>query len=199
MSKGLKYTDEELIEWIKRFETRREIREDDFNKYAVCLRRGLNIHFPVKKTRCNVPVGTANKLKEKSKKQNEKRKEETRKRREEREKKKLLEESMKKTLPSRMYIGTQLENGNIICGRCLEEKEMGPRNKSLCDNCYREYMKWSAKDMDHNKWNVRDEFCHTQIRHYEKTFDIGIKVDQKLEEYLKRVGYEFLFKEVYDR
>lgn len=198
-TKKLKYTDEELIEWIKGFDTRREIREDDFNKYAVCLRRGLNVYFPTKETRCNNKVGSRKALTEK---QIEKRKIEKERIKEE---KRLLRESKKsepkldKTSPSRMYIGTQLENGMIICGRCLEEKKVSKQNKGLCSICYGEYMKLNAKQVDHNKWNIRDEFCHTQIRHHEKTFNIGIKVDQKLEDYLCRVGYQFLFKETYEK
>lgn len=199
---NIKYTDEELIEWIRGFETRREIREDNFNKYATCLRRGLEIHFPIKRTKTNKKVQSEEEKRnkwEESKRRRMEFEKERQERREERERRKKEKDEEKRTLPSRMYIATKLDNGKILCGRCLEEKEVGKKNKSICDNCYKEYMRWDARKMDHNKWNVRDEFCHTQIRYYEKTFDIGIKVDQRLEDFLKRVGYEFIFKEVYDR
>jgi hypothetical protein len=49
--------------------------------------------------------------------------------------------------------------------------------------------------LDHNKWNVRDAFCHTTVYHHEKVFEIGIMVDDKTLNYLTSVGYSFLFKE----
>jgi len=170
----LTISDEELIEWIKTFETITEIRRENINRYYLCMRRGLQEHLPKKR---------AKKIKEEKEKK---------------EKKPKLRE-LDSTIASKMYKGEQLENGNIICGRCLEEKTRHINNKNLCKTCYNIYFNFKYHNKDHNKWNIRDEYCHTTIRHHEKTFQIGIKVDERTQNYLTLIGYDFIFKEVYDK
>jgi hypothetical protein len=45
MDRRRKYSDEELIEWIESFETKKELRNDSYAKYQTCIIRGLNSHF----------------------------------------------------------------------------------------------------------------------------------------------------------
>jgi hypothetical protein len=96
----------------------------------------------------------------------------------------------------------RLDNGMIICARCFEEKEHSKGNKNFCKQCYtwivniraqQNYGKEKTNQM--NKWNVRDIYCNTVIRHHEKEFQIGLKVDERTEKYLTTIGYGFIFKE----
>ena len=182
------YTDEELIEWIKQFKTIGDMRNDNLSKYTLCTKRKLHQHFPKKRTKAGNTVGSNIEM-------NKKLKEERNALREE---KKRLKEEAKLEKRIQMYSGTKLDNGNIICGRCLEEKVKSKWSATLCKSCYNVYITSKQFNKDHNKWNVRDEFCNTIIRHHDKTFEIGIKVDEKTQSYLTKIGYDFIFKEVYD-
>lgn len=42
----MKYKDEELIDWIKLFSTIRDMRNNSWARYQMCLKRGLGNHFP---------------------------------------------------------------------------------------------------------------------------------------------------------
>jgi hypothetical protein len=42
----MKYKDEELIEWIKSFPTIKDMRQDNYARYQMCLKRGLGDYFP---------------------------------------------------------------------------------------------------------------------------------------------------------
>ena len=202
---AIQYTDEEIIEWMKKFDTRGDLRNSDFNMYAIIMRRPhLKLMMPPKRTRGQNIVGTKEeRLKET--------KEEKRKRRlqvklEKEEEQRLLKEKSKKNkgpilgekTAKYMYHGTKLDNGKIICGRCFEEKDSSKMNKSICRVCYNRYMYLRMMNKDHNLNNVRDEFCHTKLTHHEKVFEIGIKVDDRTEKYLTMIGYGFIFKDPYD-
>jgi len=169
-------SDEELIKWLKGFETITDIRKENINRYNLAIRRGLHEHFPEKVSKSKIKRDIIKK-----------------------EKKTKLKE-IDNTIASKMYKGQKLENGNTICGRCLEEKsKTHTSNKNLCISCYNVYHNLKYRNKDHNKWNIRDEYCHTTIRHHEKTFQIGIKVDERTQNYLTLIGYDFIFKEVYDK
>ena len=210
------YTDEEIIEWMKSFTTRDQLRTDNFNMYAIVMRREhLKKMMPPKRTKAGNLVGTKQKKIEEAKLRSEETRDETIKRKRlEREKKaedkrllkeekELLKLTKKKEngeiTAKHIYVGTKLENGNIICGRCFMEKtDRSPNNSNMCRVCYNRYMYHRMMGHDHNLNNVRDEFCNTKVRHHEKTFEIGIKVDERTEKYLSMIGYDFLFKEPYD-
>jgi len=92
----------------------------------------------------------------------------------------------------------QLHDGKIVCGRCLEPNDPSKQNRSLCFNCYRRVIILQSYGRDLNRWNVRDTFCYTKINHHEKVFEIGVRVDERTQEYLTAIGYGFIFKEPYE-
>ena len=190
-------SNEELIEWIKQFNTIREMRLANQNRYILCTKRGLNEHFPKK-----LKVGRKKALytdEEKEMLREERKLAREAEKAIKRGQKEKLKADRKKDTATKIYKGKQLQNGNIICGRCLEEKSNPHKNnKSICAPCYSRYMSLKNNNKDHNKWNVRDEYCNTIIRHHEKTFEIGIKVDERTMKYLSLIGYDFIFKDVYD-
>ena len=97
---------------------------------------------------------------------------------------------------SYFYEGEKYEDGSIICGRCLEWKENSQKNCSgLCKACYTRVQVCNTMGKEHNKWNVRDAYTNTLIKHYEKEFHIGIKVDERTKQYLTLIGYGFIFKD----
>lgn len=174
-----RYTDKELIEWIQSFETRGQLRENDFNKYVVCKRRKLCKHFPPKLTRCGNTVGQVKPVKE-------------RKIRPVVEKKEKEEKEVDRS--RKMYRGMDYKDGNILCGRCLETK---PKTKGLiCYTCAKIIVNNNGKGIDINKWNVKDYYCNTKITDGGRTFEIGIRVDEKTQNYLTLLGYGFIFKDV---
>ena len=201
---GRKWSDDDLIEWIKSFNTIADMRSDNTSKYFSCCRRGLHEHFPSKRTKSGNIVGTNKLDKEQQKVLKAQLKEEKRLLKEDKQKKKEEKKEEKKanvdsSTASKMYSGKKLENGNIICGRCLEESNRPSRhNTYMCHTCYNKYMNKRTAGLEHNKWNIRDEFCHTQIKHHEKVFTIGLKVDERTQNYLTMIGYGFIFKEPYD-
>lgn len=213
-SVALKYTDEELIEWISKFERRCDMRTERSSMYMLCLRRNLQQYFPPKRTCKNTIAGLPKPPKEKGKRGRPfgtgkkdgvvkpAKEPKTPKKSPEPEVNDLWSDTQKtdRTAPSRMFKATKLTGtGNIICGRCLEEKEPYSGSKSICKACYMRCYSLKAMGKDTNKWNVRDPFTNIVIRHQEKVFEIGIKTDEATELYLRTVGYSFLFKEEYDR
>jgi hypothetical protein len=208
---GKKYTDEQLIEWASSFASAGDARLDNGGKYATVLRRGLGDHFNRKRKKKSA---WTEEQREEWKKHSSMTKEEKQViRRQKLEEKRALKGTPKEvvrvkrkrievcnldsTTVSRMYTGVPLEGGIIICGRCGEQHPRNRHSTDICNLCYAMYMKYRRIGIDHNKWNVRDEFCHTTIKHYEKTFNIGIKVDERMQNYLTLIGYGFIFKEVY--
>ena len=216
-SVSLKYTDEELIEWISKFERRVDMRRESSSKYMLCLRRGLNIYFPPKRTKDNNIAGVEKPVKEKKKRGRPRSidKPEVVKKKSKSEEEvsvSIFDDKSKvdRTSPSRMFIATKLtgqvdkfgkksRSSNIICGRCLEEKESYEKSNSVCKTCWMRIQSLKIQGKDTNKWNVRDIFTNTVIRHNEKVFNIGIKVDDKTREYLSTIGYSFIFKDEYEK
>lgn len=96
------------------------------------------------------------------------------------------------------------DGDSIICGRCLMN---APRTKrsNLCKECYRVYTNCqvncrrnNTEEKPHVPWNVKQRFCNTKITHHEKTFLIGIKVDERTQAYLTAIGYAFIFQEPWE-
>jgi hypothetical protein len=188
MTSQLKYTDEELIEWIESFDTIGEMRNDSYNKYTVSKRRKLNKYFPKKRTRCGNIAGV-----EAAKEPKVVR---------ERKMKPVKEtpeptpvEKVERT--KKMYKGMNLNDGNILCGRCLETK---PKSNSrlICYTCQKVIASNTTRGIDTNKFNVKDYFCHTKIVDGGREFHIDLRTDERTQEYLTLIGYGFIFKEEYD-
>jgi len=97
-----------------------------------------------------------------------------------------------------MWRAIKLHNGMILCGRCLEPNKPSKQNKAMCHDCWKRAMRHAQYDRDQNKFNVKDAYCFSTIRHHEKTFKIDILVDEKTQRYLTAVGYGFIFKDPYD-
>jgi hypothetical protein len=190
------YSDEELIEWIKKFKTIGEMRKENISKYTLCTKRRLHEHFPKKLTKAGNPVGYNVEMNKRIKEERKALREEKKHLKEE---KKIKKEKLEVEGVVKMYKKTILDNGNIICGRCFEEKVSSKYNQALCSKCFSIYIMRSKTGEDHNKWNVRDAYCNTIIRHHDKVFNIGIIVDEKTKKYLTMVGYDFIFKEVDDK
>jgi hypothetical protein len=190
-----KYTDEYIINILSKYETRGELRMSvDKNFYYLAMRKFLDIHLPPKKTRCNNLVGNQlEKQKENELKKIEKRMEKIRLR----EEKRLEDKPNDATIASVMYRPIKVD-GKIICGRCLEhDLALGhsKMNKNLCKPCYAKYLYLRQHNRDSNPHNIKDEYCHIKITHHEKIFQIGIKADRRLQDYLTMIGYGFIFKE----
>jgi hypothetical protein len=209
-----KYTDEELIEWIKSFETRKDIKAQSIPKYQACLRRGLHEYFPKRRVKGECKGGMTSEERDRLREERksvriEKRRleKEDKKRLKEEDKKRLKEERLSKkkmnsklglNVASKVYRSVKLQSGLIICGRCLEEKSPSRMSSSICQSCYKSYIKYNGLGVDHNKFNIRDPFCNTQIKYHEKVFDIGVRVDERTQNYLRLIGYDFIFKDVYE-
>ena len=199
------YTIEQLEEWIKKFKTRLEMRKDNQSMYKACLNKNMTHLFPPKVNRYgNETLGEGvykSILEEqKSLKQAEREirvnKKKVYKRNVERTK------DRDRTLPSIMYRGEFYEDGTIKCGRCLETFEkvdMSKHNTHMCHKCYNNYINFRKLGICHNKWNVKDEFCHIRIREGHRQIYIGIKTDERLEKWLRAMGYGFIFKEEYEK
>ena len=184
-----KYTDQGIIDVISEYETIKDLRaSDDKAFYSLALRRGLREHLPTKRTRAMNIVGSA--LEKKLLEQEEK----PVKRKVGRPKKEKKDKVKKPLKKVQVYKHTY-ENDIKICGRCFQKEPRTPRS-TLCKDCNRVYSRKHAYEQDHVPWNLKQEYCNTIIKHHEKTFELGIRVDEKLERYLTLIGYGFLFKEV---
>jgi hypothetical protein len=93
-----------------------------------------------------------------------------------------------------LYKAIKIEGQPTICGRCLINEPRAKRSH-LCKPCYRVYTNCQREEDEHVPHNIKQKFCNTKITHYEKTFLIGIKADEKLQAYLTAVGYGFIFQE----
>lgn len=186
-----RWSDEELLEWFNSFKNKKDLRENHFGKYQACLRRGIG--YSDVDSRRKILYDRKLVREEKRRKAEEKK----RIREEKKLELKKMNSPVKLDAPSKIYRPIKLENGNIICGRCLEEKEPSKKSGNVCRKCYLSYIKYNVYGVDHNKFNIRDQFCNTKITHYDKVFDIGVRVDERTQNYLSLIGYEFIFKEVY--
>ena len=190
--KYVKYTDQEIIDVITGYETITDLRAgEDVHFYFLAKRRGLGDYLPPKRTRAMNLVGSALKKKKQIREENARiRKEKAT------IKEKIKKEKEEKISAKRMYRAERIDDQTIYCGRCLKEtKDISKHNKHLCRKCYSRYLYLRKIGKDTNPHNIKDEYCHIVINHYEKCFRIGIKVDERTQRYLTSVGYSFLFKE----
>ena len=101
-------------------------------------------------------------------------------------------------MPSTMFPSKTID-GQLYCGRCLKPAiDQSPIRKSMCKRCATKCYTLTTKGVDLNPWNIRDPFVNTTITHYEKTFHLGLNADDRLLNYLTLIGYDFIFKDVYD-
>jgi hypothetical protein len=183
-----KYTNEEIIEALSKYETITDLRAgEDTHFYYLAKRSARERKITKREER---ELRRVEKLKLKEEKEQAKL-----------EKKRRGPYNLKngdKTIASRMYREIEID-GEPICGRCLEYNLNNGRakeNASICQSCYNKYIYLRAQGLDSNPHNVKDEYCHIRITHHEKIFTIGIKTEQKLQDYLTLVGYSFIFKDV---
>ena len=189
--KYVKYTDEEIIEVITGYETITDLRAgEDVHFYFLAKRRGLGDYLPAKRTRAMNLVGSALKKKKQIREENARiRKEKAT------IKEKIKKEPKEDKTAKRMYRAEKIDDETIYCGRCLKEtKDISKHNKHLCRKCYSRYLYLTKVGQDTNPHNIKDEYCHINIKHHEKTFHIGIWTEEKVEDYLTKIGYGFIFK-----
>lgn len=100
--------------------------------------------------------------------------------------------------PSHLF-PVRWEGNTKHCGRCFRSDMPWSRNRTnLCKHCCNRIATLTAQGRELNPWNIRDQFANTIIRHWEKTFVIGLHAPDKLKDYLTLVGYGFIFKDIYD-
>jgi hypothetical protein len=171
------YTNEYILEKSKEYNSLKELRDASYGFYQLIRRRGMlddvREFFPVakysKRVRKKDPVDKLTGPKPKAKD--------------------VL--PPKKTV--QVYKPTFID-GVKVCGRCFQNDPKTPRS-TLCISCQKIYAAKHAYDKPHVPWNVCQDFCNTVIRHHEKTFEIGIRVDERLQNYLTMIGYGFIFQE----
>lgn len=193
-----KYTDAEIIEVISKYETIKDLRaSDDISFYFLANRRGLKKYLPVKRTKAMNIVGSAleKRLADKEAKLLLEPKVKGKPGRPRKEKPEKPVKDHNKPVKSIQLYKAIFVDGVKICGRCFLN-ETKTSKSTLCKDCNRVYSRKYAYELPHVPWNVKQEYCNTTINHYEKTFEIGIRVDEKVERYLTLVGYGFIFKEV---
>ena len=192
-----KYTDEEIIEVISKYETRGEIRiSSDSSYYYMAIRRGLTEYLPPKRTKSGIIVGSSLELKllrQKEKELKQLQKKEAIELNKIKKKEKIVELSIKSPI---MFPMINIDGKNF-CGRChiVDLAVDCSGNKNLCSLCYSRKNYLLSRGKYSNLFNVKDEYVNTIIKHHEKVFEIGLKVDDKTENYLSMIGYEFIFKE----
>ena len=202
------YTIEQLEEWIKKFNTRLEMRKNNQSMYKACLNKNMTHLFPPKMNRYGNETLGEGVYKSILEEQKELKREE-----------RVLKNGTKniykrkypkgsklkdrdRTLASIMYKGEFYDDGTVKCGRCLEvvEKSLtSQHNYNMCKKCYNTYITCRKNATFHNKWNIKDEFCHIRIREGNQQIYIGIKTTERLEYWLKAMGYGFIFKEVSEK
>jgi hypothetical protein len=188
-----KWTNQEIIDVISKYETLKDLRmSDDKPFYFLALRRGLREHLPVKRTRCMNIVGSALEKKLLAKQEKPVIPVKEKKKPGPKPKEKLVK------IPKGVQIYKHtFENGVKICGRCFQNEPKTLRSV-LCKDCQIVYVRKYCYEKDHVPYNLKQEYCNTIIKHHEKTFEIGIKVDEKLQNYLTLVGYQFLFQDPWE-
>ena len=190
-----KYTDEEIIEVISKYETRGEIRiSSDSSYYYMAIRRGLTEYLPPKRTKSGIIVGTSLELKLLRQKEKELKKLQKK----EHHQLNKIKKSEKKIDNSSLIMFPMINmEGKNFCGRChiVDLAVDCSGNKNLCSLCYSRKNYLLSRGKYSNLFNVKDEYVNTIIKHHEKVFEIGLKVDDKTQDYLTRIGYQFIFKE----
>lgn len=178
---------EQLIEWISKFETRKQMRDESYARYTTCIRRGLQEWFPPKRTpRGNHIVGEYKKPV--------------------RVKRQKPEEPVNSKDARNHRSGVASlwkiyeEEGIVKCGRCHNEAtKIYPKIKDICLKCGKEVdsIRGNGYKKDMNLGNIKDEFCHINIRETGEVIYIGLNADSEMVIKLLRLGYGFIFKENY--
>lgn len=190
-----KYTKQEIIEVISKYETIKDLREsEDKSFYSLALRRGLREYLPVKRTKAMNIVGST--LEKKLLVKEEKVVQIKEKKKPGPKPKEKLPKIPKVSKGVQVYKHT-FENGVKICGRCFINEPKTPKSV-LCKQCNKVYATKHAYEKDHVPYNLKQDFCNLTIKHHEKIFKLGIRVDERLQNYLTLVGYSFLFQEPWE-
>jgi hypothetical protein len=175
------YTNEYILEKAKEYNSLKELRDDSYGFYQLVRRRGL-----LDDVREFFPATPYSKRVRKCKDPKDKLKPGP--------KPKEKVEKIKRTV---QIYKPAFENDVKICGRCFQNEPKTPRS-TLCKACQKVYATKHAYEKEHTPWNVYQEFCNTVIKHHEKTFEIGIRVDERLQNYLTLVGYGFIFQDPWE-
>ena len=183
-----KYTDRDLIEWQLSIDTNLGLRTDSVSKHQIAYKRKLNMFFPEKGKHRKWSNEEIDEIIAMS----------IEERKEYISKKKSASEPEAVKDPKTLFVPAELEDGTILCSRCLKELSMLSKGtKVMCRPCMNACYKFTFRGEDMNPWNVRDPFIHSTIRHHEKSFHLGMIADEKTQKYLTAVGYGFVFKELY--
>ncbi len=177
------YTNDYIVEKATQYATLKELRDDSFGFYQLVRRRGL-----LEIVRALYPPTKLRKIKEVA----------PRERKKPGPKPKLKSVPLKEPKKDGNQLYKHTYVGDLkICGRCFINEPKTSRSV-LCKDCQRIYFYKYAYERPHTPWNLKQEFCNTIIKHHEKTFELGIRVEEKLEKYLTMVGYHFIFQEPWE-
>ncbi len=176
------YTNDYIVERAAQYGSLKELRDDSFGFYQLVRRRGLletvrALYTPIK----------LRKIKEVK----------PRERKRPGPKPKVIKEVKVKPLKILQVYKHTFQDEVKICGRCFIEEPKTPRS-ILCQKCQKIYFYKYAYEKPHTPWNIKQEYCNTIITHYEKRFEIGIRVEEKLQKYLTLVGYQFIFQDPWE-
>jgi hypothetical protein len=174
-----KQSNEDILEKVKEYKSLKELRDDSFGLYQLIRRREL-----LQKVIDFFPLHKYSKKVYKLKDPKDKLKPGPKPKKE------------KEIKMLRIYNHT-FKDGVKVCGRCFIN-ETKTRQSLLCNDCQRVYARQYAYEKDHVPYNLKQEYCNTIIKHHEKTFELGIRVDERVERYLRMVGYDFIFQEPWD-
>jgi DNA-directed RNA polymerase subunit RPC12/RpoP len=190
-----KYTDDEIIDVLSKYESIKDLRAgDDLNFYYLSKRRGLSEYLPARRTKAMNLVGSS--LERTIASKEERAKEIKNLKEQDKSNKKERKES-RGHRAKMLFRSEKIDDETIYCGRCLKEtekKDISKHNKNLCRKCYSRYLYLTKIGQDTNPHNIKDEYCHITINHNEKVFHIGIFADKRVEDYLTKIGYYFIFK-----
>jgi len=195
-----KYTDEVLIEFIEQHKHLRriDIQNEHRTMYQAIRNRGLLHLLPPKTTRSGGIAGEgiwAQVYKERAENK-------PKRNRSVKNVVKPTEDRERPQTPKLMYKSYKIDDNTYFCGRCQQERTLDKFNghtKTLCSKCYNKVGHYMGKDQDTNPWNVKDYYCNSVVNVSEsQKFEIGIKVEPRLQEWLTKIGYQFIFKRFYN-
>ena len=192
-----KYTDEMVIQFIEdnKHLSRKQLRMLNEAIYQQIYNRKLEHHLPQKTTRYGTLVGVgphAGRYKGKNERKKDKPIKIV----------KPTEDRERPQTPKLMYKSYKIDSNTYFCGRCQQERTLELYNthtKTICSKCYNKIAHYMGKDQDTNPWNVKDFYCNSVVNVSEsQKFEIGIKVEPRLQEWLTKIGYQFIFKRFYN-
>ncbi|CAB5208375.1 hypothetical protein UFOVP182_31 [uncultured Caudovirales phage] len=186
-----KYTDEELIEWIKTFNKRDDMK-CDLGKYSASLRRGLGIYFPPKRTRGNNIVGDLKKQVYEERLRKRLLRDEERKQKKERKKTAKVSETKSKRDQQGTLYPTIYVDGIKTCPRCRKENKF---YQSLCKPCNNDVARLKKLDQDTSLGNVKDSYCRCIINlDGGEKIEIEYNVSKEQAYRLRLEGFGFILK-----